>query len=158
MCIQKLTNKTSMKTSDSKESANLPHSHPLQTGKKKKKGVKLIRFMWARKNLQKSSLPDRRFLQATGAGERKGWIQRWGRNSLVIPAQSDTTRNYNFGSSNLSVREGGKQEPFQQKRWKGKVVCDCPDPLIMWIMAEETCILRKDFSDWEKGIGWEGGK
>lgn len=126
--------------------------------KKKKKDVKLIRFMWARKNLQKSSLPDRRFLHATGAGERKGWIQRWGRNSLVIPAQSDITRNYIFGSSNLSVRGGGKQEPFQQKRWKGKVVCDCPDPLIMWIMAEETCILRKDFGDWEKGIGWEGGK
>ena len=121
-------------------------------------GLKLIRYTWKRKNLQKFSLLDRRFFHATGAGERKCWIHRRGRKSLVTPTQSDSTRNYIFGSSDLSVRGGGMQEPFQQKRWKRKVVSDCPDPLIMWIMTKETCILRKDSSDWEKGIEWEGGK
>ena len=134
MYIRKYTNKTSVNTSDSKESTNLPHSHSVQSGRGG--GLKLIRYTWKRKILQKFSLLDRRFLHATGAGKRKCWIQRRGRKSLVIPTQSDSTRNYIFGSSDLSVR-GGMQETFQQKWWKGKVVSDCLDPLIMWIMTKK---------------------
>lgn len=90
-----------MKTSDSR-SANLPPTHCNQ--EKKKKGIKTDQIYVNRKNLQKSSLPNRGDFYMPLEQERERVGYRGEEEFISHPCPGDI-RDYIFGSGDLSVRE-----------------------------------------------------